>query len=127
MCMEYLEKIKREYPLPEGYQWKYWYQKSYLNPYDGWDRLEVIDESGHTVEYSIIHGLRDYYQWTRTAERTLKTIHDRLEDEKFRKEMMNPTVVVEDLGERNTDRNPTEEMKSITSEGGESNKRKWFW
>lgn len=127
MCMEYLEKIKREYPLPEGYHWNYWYQKSYLNPYDGWDRLEVVDGAGHTVEYNIIHGLRDYYQWTRTAEKTLETIYDRLEDEKFRKEMMNPIDVVEDLGERNTDRNTSEDMKSISTGDEESKKRKWFW
>lgn len=127
MFMEYLDKITKEYPLPDGYTWKYEYQKSYSNPYDGWDKLKVVDKSDHTVEYNIINGVRDYYQWVRSAEKSLKTIHDRLEDEKFRKEMLNPTVVIEDLGERSTDRNTSEDIKSISSGDEEPKKRKWFW
>lgn len=127
MFMEYLDKIVREYPLPEGYTWRYRYQKSFNNPYDGWDRLEVEDKFGHTVEYNIIHGLRDYYQWTKSAEKTLKTIDDKLEDEKFRKEMMNPSTVVEDLGE-SSHRDTSEELKSIhPAVSEESKKEKWFW
>lgn len=127
MFMEYLDKIIEDYPLPDGYTWKYEYQKSYSNPYDGWDKLKVVDKSDHAVEYNIINGVREYYQWARSAEKSLKTIHDRLEDEKFRKEMLNPAVVIEDLGERNTDRNTSEDMKSISSGDEEPKKRKWFW
>lgn len=125
--MEYLDKIKENYPLPEGYTWEYRYQKSYSNPYDGWDQLRVVDKSGHTVEENIIHGVRDYYQWTRSAETTLTNIDNKLANERFRKEMMNPTSKLEDVGERGTSKYTSEELKSIVAVVSDKPKKKSWW
>lgn len=115
--MEYLDKIKEAYPLPNGYSWGYHYQQHRTNPYDGWDILKVVDKSGHEVGNNVIHGVRDYFQWTRTAQEIQEKIAEKLEDERFRKEMMNPTSKIEDLGEARS----YEYVKPI-----EPKKRSWW-
>lgn len=125
--MEYLDKIKESYPLPVGYTWEYWYQKSYSNPYDGWDHLRVVDKFGHTVQDNIIHGVRDYYRWIRSAETTLADVGNKLANERFRQEMMNPTSKLEDVGESKTYEDISEGLNTILSNVTDNPKKKGWW
>lgn len=125
--MEFLDKIIEQYPLPSGYSWEYYYRQSHSNPYDGWDNLRVVDKSGHEVGDNIIHGVRDYFQWTRTAQKNLEDIQEKLENDRFRKEMMNPTSKIEDMGESKTYEYSAEELKSITPGIKEKPKKRGLW
>lgn len=79
------------------------------------------------VEENLIYGVRDYYQWVRSANTSLENIEKSLEDERFRKEMMNPTSKIEDMGESKTYEYSAEELKSITPGIKEKPKKRGLW
>ena len=79
------------------------------------------------VEENLIYGVRDYYQWVRSANTSLENIEKSLEDERFRKEMMNPTSKIEDMGESKTYEYSPEELKSITPGIKEKPKKRGLW